>query len=174
MSDASGPVQATGWAEKFEELADSIPVLRGYRAKEKFRDADKLLREHTVGRINAVKNALERIKSERVESGKLSMLDLLDKLTRKLDRVRDTHRFAAYGYSGYFDPQKIKEPQLAALYDYDRKILDLVEQLVLEADAWAKADLPDPEIKNRIHEFDGSIDRLEQFAGLRKDSFNQI
>jgi hypothetical protein len=70
---------------------------------------------------------IDQLKSDLLSQGKIGLLDDLEQLTKKLDRARDTHRFDAYGFSGIFDPNSVTETELAALFDYDRKILAQVE-----------------------------------------------
>ena len=113
--------------DKLRGLAQKVPGLGGYLERGQLRDQDKILRTHTAQQIGDVKKAIDSVKSALVSQGKLSLLDDLDQLTRKLDRAIDTHRFDAYGYSGALDPNAVLEDSLRKLYDCDLAILQQVE-----------------------------------------------
>lgn len=38
-------------------------------------------------------------------------------------------RFASYGYSSFFDQLKIKDEELDQIYNYDLKLLEMIESL---------------------------------------------
>ena len=61
------------------------------------------------------------------------MLDLFDRLDRKLDGLSQAIRFSDYGATGFFDVVKGGEPELEALYEFDLSVLedlDLIESLI--------------------------------------------
>ncbi|MBI3447717.1 MAG: hypothetical protein HY049_02165 [Acidobacteria bacterium] len=114
-----------------EKVADLIPGLAGYRAKEARRDTDKRLREHVASRLDDLRARVEEIKLAATGEGDLDMLDDLGRLDSRIQRTADALRFADYGYSGFFDQVKIREEELDRLYAYDEAILgdlDLLER----------------------------------------------
>ena len=114
------------WLEK---LADKLPGLSGYQAREGRRDTDKRLREFLAGRLDRVKDRIEDAKLALTNAGNLQALNDVGLLQRRLQGVTDSIRFASYGYSGLFDQLKIREAELDQLYAYDLKMVDAVDAL---------------------------------------------
>ncbi len=121
--------KARGWAEYFEKLVRIVPGMKGYRDKEAFRDSDKAVRVNVAQQLGGVKNELNSWKRELVDDGKIKYLDLVDRAVRKVEGLADKVRFDSYGYSGYFDPVKIREPELEKLYQFDLGLFDGVERI---------------------------------------------
>ena len=113
----------------FEKFLDVIPGLSGYRSREDRRTTDKRLREYLAGRIDSARKKISDIKLDYTNEGKLSELDNLGRLERKLSKIGDSIRFANYGYSGLFDQLKIKEEELDILYSHDLKFGEAVDEL---------------------------------------------
>ncbi len=67
------------------------------------------------------------------------MVDM-DRLLAKMDRIVEKVNHASYGYSGFFDAVKVKEENLDRMIDFDNKLLENVNALSTEIDAF-KADL---------------------------------
>ena len=112
-----------------ERLADAIPGLKGYRSRDEARDTDKRLREYLATRLDGVARGLDAAKIAAMKNGGLAAMNGLDNIDARLSRVTSSIRYAKYGYSGLFDPMKIKEPELAQLYDLDTGLIGLVDQL---------------------------------------------
>jgi hypothetical protein len=112
-----------------EKLADAIPGLSGYRAREDRRETDKRLREYLGGRIDRVRGKIDDLKLGLTNSGNLAALNDVGLLQRKLQQLGDSIRFASYGYTGVFDQLKIKEEQLDLIYTKDLALVAAVEQI---------------------------------------------
>lgn len=112
-----------------EKLADKIPGLSGYRAKEDRRETDKRLREYVGTRLDGVKAKVDEVKLELTNRGGLAALGPIGQLHRRLQRLTETVRFASYGYSGLFDQMKIREAELDKIYAHDLKMLEVVDLL---------------------------------------------
>ncbi|MFB3851741.1 MAG: hypothetical protein ACE14Q_07455 [Acidobacteriota bacterium] len=113
----------------FEKVLDAVPGLSGYRKREDRRTTDKRLREYLAGRIDSARKKIADLKLDYTNEGRLSELDDLGRLERKLTKIGDSIRFANYGYSGLFDQLKIKEEELDVLYNHDLKFIEAVEKL---------------------------------------------
>lgn len=113
----------------FEKVLDAVPGLSGYRKREDRRTTDKRLREYLAGRIDSARKKIADLKLDYTNEGRLSELDNLGRLERKLTKIGDSIRFANYGYSGLFDQLKIKEEELDVLYNHDLKFIEAVEKL---------------------------------------------
>ena len=122
-----------------ERLAGKLPGFRGYLAKEKRRDADKLLRDGIVSRFDAQLRRLPELQMQLVTSGRLEHVDDVERSVMKLqtfvDRVKTTPR----GYAGFFDAVKVKEDDLERLYHWDEQLLSEADKIVLAIDAVATA-----------------------------------
>ena len=70
-------------------------------------------------RLGEVKDVLNSWKRDLVAGGKIKDLDLVDRSVRKIEELAGKVRYDSYGYSGYFDPAKIREPELETLYLFD-------------------------------------------------------
>jgi hypothetical protein len=112
-----------------EKLADKVPGLSGYRARDDRRETDKRLREYIATRLDGVKATVDAVKLDMTNQGNLAALGPVGLFHRKLQRLADTIRFASYGFSGLFDQLKIKEAELDRIYNHDLKMVDVVELL---------------------------------------------
>jgi len=121
--------KARGWAEYFEKLVRIIPGMKGYQDKEAFRDSDKSVRVKVAENLAGVKEVINKWKRDLVDDGKIKDLDLVDRTVRKIEGLTDKVRYDSYGYSGYFDPVKIREPELEKLYQFDLGLFDSVERI---------------------------------------------
>lgn len=112
-----------------EKLADAIPGLSGYRARDERRETDKRLREYLASRIDKVRSRMDELKLEMTNRGELQALNDVGQLDRQLQKLADEIRFATYGYSGVFDQVKVKEDELDALYNHDLKLVGCIDDL---------------------------------------------
>ncbi len=102
-----------------ERLLKGLPGINGYVDKELRRDADKRVRESIVQELQQSKDDLRAIQSQLLKQGGLRLIDDVDETSVKLQTLIDRIRTASYGYAGLFDPVRIKEEQLDALYRFD-------------------------------------------------------
>jgi len=118
-----------GMAQKLEKFVEDIPLMGSYLRRENARERDKLIREHIAQRIDHLKGAVMKVMEAMTEKRILTGLDKLDRLSRKLDKLRDTIKFASHGYSGVFERVRILDTELEKLMDYDLDILSKVEEM---------------------------------------------
>ena len=158
--------------KRMEEWAkEKVPGLDVYLKREGLRDADKIIRDELVARLERVKATVDKAKRLRVDAGSLQNLDKLDRATRKLDKVRDTIRFDSRGYQGIFDPQEVAEAELNHLLDFDQKLFGVVEALAQAAVNLAK--LPDAELPPVLLDFEDQVEALNQTLGEREKYASQ-
>ena len=118
MPDASDKIRSF-----IEKMIRFVPGYTGYADKESRRNTDKLLRMHLAGKLEESKTAFDSFVS--VLTQKPEALDLLNtsaSITQHMEKVIDRLKLADYGYAGFFDGQKIQEPQLDALYKFDQDL----------------------------------------------------
>ncbi len=113
-----------------ERIVEFIPGYRSYRQRERRRDVDKALRTYVTNKLRDFMTRLRNLSKPLTDAGRLSILDDLDNIYRRLEAVADKVRFASYGYAGFFDVVKIREDELDALYDFDLKLLETVNNLL--------------------------------------------
>jgi hypothetical protein len=122
-----------------ETLALKIPGYRGYKEKEDRRAADKLLREHVADQLSEQQRRLAELQRDLLEGGGLLLVDDLERVVTKVQKLADKVRTASYGYAGLFDEVKVKEEELDALYDFDESLLGHVSAIQAAIDALAAA-----------------------------------
>ena len=104
-----------------ERLVQSIPGFRGYFERENRREADKLLRDFGVSR-------LERIVSDLHEATKRAPLEQMDEfqeVVNQVEKLRNELRHTDRGYSGFFDEIKwADEDALIEVYERDELLVE--------------------------------------------------
>jgi hypothetical protein len=152
-------VESKNW---FEKLAEHIPGYKGYKEKELRREADKTQRLFVAERLDSVQAKLDGVKLDVVNRGDLAKLGAIDLAGRKLRTVADKIRYADYGFAGLFDTDKVDEPILDQLYQFDNALVTGVNEIETLANA-LNAD--SPTITNDVALIDDKIEALgTQFA----------
>ena len=77
-----------GMAQKLEKLVANIPLLGDYLRRENARERDKIIREHIAQRIDHLKVVVMKQMEAMTEKRILTGLDKLDRLSRRLDKLR--------------------------------------------------------------------------------------
>ncbi len=116
-----------------ERLGEKIPGFRGFQDRELRREVDKLQREYLSAETLRLKSTVRDHAGQFTDAGQIGVLDLFDRLDRKLDGLSQAIRFSDYGATGFFDVVKVGESELEALYEFDLSILedlDLIESLI--------------------------------------------
>jgi hypothetical protein len=146
----------------FEKLAEHMPGYKGYKEKELRREADKTQRLFVAERLDSVLGKLDGVKLDLVNRGDLDKLGVIDVAGRKLRTITDKIRYADYGFAGLFDTDKVDEPILDQLYQFDNGLITAVGEIetlvgALNADS--------PTLKSDIGLLEDKIEALgSQFA----------
>jgi hypothetical protein len=155
--------------KRLEAFAERwVPLLRTYLDREGMRDSDKLIRDELAKRLDGVKKEIDGMKRDWTDAGQLAGLDLLDRATRRLEKVRDSVKFASRGYAGIFDPEEVAEDALVGLLDFDQKLFEHVEEFEKEVEGLKKADKAG--IKAELRKFE---DRITEFDNLLSERDSQ-
>lgn len=109
-----------------ERLLKGLPGISGYVDKELRRDADKRVREGIALELEQSKASLLDAQNALLKGGGLALMDDVDEAVVKLGTLIDRIKTASYGYAGFFDPVRIKEGQLDALYRFDTALAQQV------------------------------------------------
>lgn len=144
-----------------ERLGQAVPGFRGYFDRENRREADKLLRDFGVTR-------LERMVSDLHEATKRAPLEQMDEfgeVVNRVEKLRNELRNADRGYSGFFDEVKWDTDEaLDAVYAQDER---LVEQLVLLSEQVASGDFALDPLREQLRTLERAhADRRLAILGL--------
>ncbi len=123
-----------------ERIAAFIPGFRGYKEKEIRRESDRLLRNHLNLKLSNVKSNVKTLFQKITDRRYFDVMTDMDRLTAKMDRVVEKVNHASYGYSGFYDAIKVKEENLDRMIDFDSQLIDGINALAAEVDAF-KAEL---------------------------------
>jgi hypothetical protein len=157
-----------GMAQKLEKLIEQIPMLGSYLKRENARERDKIIREHIADRIDHLKGAVSKVTEAMAEKKILAGLDKLDRLSRKLDRLRDEIKFASHGYSGLFERVRILDTELEALMAYDLTILAKTEQMDKRLSAIGGILSDEAKVSGEIAALADFADEMERILEERK------
>jgi len=155
------PEGSAGWAERMEALARAVPGLRGYQDREGLREADKQVRTHLAEQLAALGRVLEQVSRALADARRLERLPAIDRLARLLATLADRIRYASYGFAGVFDLHKIRGPELAALHEFDLRLVETLARLRGPVQALADAATDDARLGTAIAAADEALRGVE-------------
>lgn len=123
-----------------ERIVQRVPGFRGYFGAENRREADRVLRDFGVTRLDQVVSLLQ----EHAKEAALEDLQELRDVINGVEKVRNELRFADRGYAGFFSEIKWDaEDLLDAVYRNDEQIVEsaLALAVVVEAHDYRVGDL---------------------------------
>jgi hypothetical protein len=160
--------QAKSQMRLSERIAAALPGFRGYKEKELRRESDKLIRNHMYMKLSNSKNDLRSVFQKISDRRYLDILPEMDRLMAKINRVAEKVNHASYGYSGFFDIVKVKEENLDRMIAFDNQLLDSLNTLTVDIDAF-KAQLLSGDYANLKDKIQAVADKLEAF----EDTFDK-
>ena len=152
--------QAKSQMRLSERIAAALPGFRGYKEKELRRESDKLIRNNLYLKLSKAKDNIRSISQKIADKRYLDVLTDIDRLTAKIDRVTEKVNHASYGYAGFYDIVKIKEEHLDRMITFDNQLLDTVNALTADIDAF-KAQLVSGDYSNLKDKIQAITDKLE-------------
>ena len=147
-----------------------LPGFRGYKLREERREADRIVRDYIYRSLEQSRDDLMSCFQSLSDSKINELMEPMNRLIAKLDRVAEKINRASYGYSGFFDSIKVEEPQLENMLAYDTQLMDFVRKIG-DATTSFKADLSQGKLENaRTNQqaLDASIGSLESAFDQRK------
>ncbi len=157
--------------QRIIEIAQQIPDYAGYQAKERRRDADKLVRRQLAGKYDEQRTRLGRISRQ----APLGYVVELENLDQKLQRLIARLNTAPGGYAGWFDAAQIVESDLDQLTEFDAELAGGVGQLKAALDKVGAAVKANEGVEDAIGNCADLIDTLnaqfdqrEQFVAMGK------
>ena len=121
--------QVSGDQDPIKKILAKIPGFKGYIERGDRRMSDKLLRDMIANEFETLYQRVSSLQRDLISQGEIGYLDDLEAAAIKLRQFIDRVRTASYGYAGLFDAIKIKEEELAQVYEYDNALLALSEQV---------------------------------------------
>jgi hypothetical protein len=146
---------ARGGQNVLERLMNALPGFKGYREKERRRDADRILRDHLAARLDLLKKALNDAAAGATRSGTLDAINDIETARKRLDRVSNRIRYADRGYAPLFAVLKIDDAALARVYAFDVALIEGIDAIAKAAAAEGGAS-----VKAMIAEIDALDARL--------------
>ncbi len=153
--------KATQTAQSGIDSASSIfadlPIIGDYRDKERRREADRRLRESIAVSLETARKRVVEIERSLLNKGKLPDLPRVDMAATKLQNLIDRIKTAPSGYAGFFAAEKIREPELEKLRQFDERIAASV-----------------PAINEDIDRMEQAVDAGEDYTPALKDLLNNL
>jgi len=149
-----------------QKLARLVPGYKGYKELKTRREADRLLREILVARLDGLRVKLREMVISLTNNGLLELLKAVDAVEDRLETVTDAFRYSDYGYSGKTDPLKVTGEVLDQLYEYDEGLLDKVGRLVQSGEGLGSVEANAESVKGALLAFDTE---LKGFAAVARD-----
>lgn len=145
-----------------ERILGAIPGFHGYKEKELRRESDKLIRNHLYQKLSEAKNDLKTVFQKLSDRRMFEVMTEMDRLLAKFDRVAEKVNHASYGYSGFFDVVKIDEAKLDRMIDFDNQLVDDVDSIDGEVEAF-KADVMKGKFEKAKEHVQGLTEAIEAF-----------
>ena len=168
---AKSPLERVQASEKpLERLMLILPGFRGYKLREERREADRIVRDYIYRALEQARDNLMGCFQSLSDSKVAELMEPMNRIVAKLDRVAEKVNRASYGYSGFFDSIKVEEPELENMLAYDTQLMDLARK-ISDATLSFKADLSQGKLENaRINQqaLDASIGNLDSAFAQRK------
>jgi hypothetical protein len=149
-----------GERNALEKLIDFIPGWSGYQTRQERRQADKMLRESLVTKLQEQRRRLDEAQKRLLAQGRLDLLDDLESAVTQLKTFTDRLRFASYGYAGLFDAVKIRESELQQLYAFDAALVEYATRL----------DTANDHLRKAISEDEGLGETIDVIQGIVREA----
>src|SRR5436309_3639368 len=112
-----------------EKIMLLIPGFHGYKEREIRRESDKLLRNQIYQKLSSAEAQAKDTYRSLVNQGLNDTWDDTDHVMARLERVVARMNHSAYGYAGFFEGTKVKEPDLDRMIDYDMQLLQMTDSV---------------------------------------------
>ena len=174
---AKTPLERVQESERLlERLMLEIPGFRGYQAREQRREADRIVRNHLFEVLQRTRDSLMRCFQILNDSKVAELMEPMNRLIAKLDRVAEKVNRASYGYAGFFDSVRIDAAQLDKMLTYDSQIMDIARKCAQSASTF-ETNLSQNEFedaRNVEQNLENSINQLEVAFDGRKTIIEDV
>ncbi|HNR11912.1 MAG TPA: hypothetical protein PLG17_12915 [Thermodesulfobacteriota bacterium] len=142
-----------------------VPGIDSYQEKECLRNIDKQLRNQLADLLTRARDHIEEVERRYARQGNLEPLDDLDRLTRTMQRLSDTIRHAAYGWSPVFDEASVDKQRLEQIHSFDQSLEDTIIAVHAEVEKLSAASTGD--LDAAIRHVERSLSSLEEMVEER-------
>ena len=154
----------TGILEKIELL---VPGFHGYKEKEMRRESDKLIRNQIYQKLSDAEGQAKDIYRALVNQGANDTWDDTDHLLARLDRIMERINHSEYGYAGFFDSTKVKEPDLDRMMGYDMQLIQMADNVTTSIQS-----LKDVLDNDRLQEAKGKVSEAMKVVDALENAYN--
>jgi hypothetical protein len=154
-----------------ERLANMIPGFSGYRDRDLRRTADGLQRDYLATHLEETKKPLNDLAVGASRTGALDLINDIEAVRKKVEKVAARIRYADRGYSGFFDAVKVDEHVLGRVYEFDLQLLQAIDGVLGAAQAAAQAPAG---TKAALQSLLGLVDGLDNKLGERDTLLRSI
>ncbi len=154
----------TGILEKIELL---VPGFHGYKEKEMRRESDKLIRNQIYQKLSDAEGQAKDIYRALVNQGANDTWDDTDHLLARLDRIMERINHSEYGYAGFFDSTKVKEPDLDRMMGYDMQLIQMADNVTTSIRS-----LKDILDNDRLQEAKGKVSEAMKVVDALENAYN--
>lgn len=158
------------------DLLSQVPGFDGYIERSRRREADQILRS-TIG--NRLEESRLQLANVHQELGRdiVKAMDYAEDLGRTdtrlmglIGKIKD----APEGYAGFFDAVKVREDDLARIYDFDESILAYCDQINLDIAALEKSVADTGDIGDNIKALDTTVREANSAFQSRQELMSGI
>lgn len=157
--------------QRIIEIAQQIPEYVGYQAKDRRRDADKLVRRQLAAKYDELRTRLTR----QARRGPIENVVDLENIDQKLQRLIARLNTAPGGYAGWFDAAQIVEGDLDQMTQFDVNLTEGVAVLSAALDRIASTMKANSGVGDAIgacadliDSLNAQFDQREQFLAMGK------
>jgi len=126
---AKTPIERVQESERpLERLMLDLPGFRGYKLREERREADRIVRSYVYDSLEHSRDDLMSSFQMLIDNKLGELVEPMNRLVAKLDRVAEKINRASYGYAGFFDSVRVEEPDLDRMLAYDTQLVDLARK----------------------------------------------
>jgi len=154
----------TGILEKIELL---VPGFHGYKEKEMRRESDKLIRNQIYQKLSDAEAQAKDIYRALVNQGANDTWDDTDHLLARLDRIMERINHSEYGYAGFFDSTKVREPDLDRMMGYDMQLIQMADNVTTSIRS-----LKDVLDNDRLQEAKGKVSEAMKVVDALENAYN--
>ncbi|MFO7618273.1 MAG: hypothetical protein R6W91_01220 [Thermoplasmata archaeon] len=171
MTDLRDKVESDRGIIKMIQLV--IPGYRGYRIKEDLRIADRLLREELANRLGVAEKGFEGARKAIAKRNAIDLIEDIGELVIRTHTAIDRLRHAEQGYTGISPDYRIKEAELNNMYEWDLRLLNLIEGLMKIANNLKDTarTMPEPDIALELTNAIQAIEDYETIFDQRREAF---
>lgn len=153
------------------KLLNKLPGFSGYMERSTRRDADQILRKAIADRLQTVRleisNVQQQLSSDIVKA--IDFAEPLGAIDTRLQGLAGKIKDAPTGYAGLFDAVKVREEELAAVYEFDNQMLIYCDELAAEVAELSTAVAEDGDVAGAIREIDNTLKQANHTFNARQE-----